>query len=72
MAGRAAGTVQGMQAAAVVAIAGVVWLLGQWLVARMGWNPSYAILLDLSALAAFFWALVVTWRIWRQGKRRER
>ncbi|MFZ5708565.1 MAG: DUF5337 domain-containing protein [Pseudomonadota bacterium] len=54
--------------AVVIASAGVLWVGGQALVAWMGWNPSYAILFDLVALAAFFWALVVTWWLWQARK----
>lgn len=55
--------------AVVIAATGVIWLVGQALVQRYGWGSSYAILFDLAGLAAFFWALVVIFQIWR--KRRE-
>ncbi|MDH5453561.1 MAG: DUF5337 domain-containing protein [Paracoccaceae bacterium] len=54
--------------AIVIAIAMLLWLGAQWLGARFGWDASYAFLFDLAALAAFFWALVVTWRIWRRQR----
>lgn len=57
---------QGRMVAIVIAVTGVLWAGLNWLGARMGWDGSYAILGDLAALAAFFWALVVTWRIWRR------
>ena len=47
----------------------LAWMGAQWLGGRLGWEPRYAFLLDLAALAAFFWALVVTWRIWRRTTR---
>lgn len=57
---------------AVVIVATVVlWLGMQWLGGRLGWDASYAFLFDLAALAAFVWALVTTWRIWRRTTRPE-
>jgi hypothetical protein len=52
--------------ALVIAGAMVLWVGVQWLGARMGWDARFAILADLAAAAAFIWALVVTWRIWRR------
>lgn len=46
----------------------LAWMGVQWLGGRLGWEPRYAFLLDLAALAAFFWALVVTYQIWRRHK----
>ena len=52
---------------AIVMIAtAVVWVGGDWLGGRLGWDYRYAFLLDFAAIAAFVWALVVTWRIWRR------
>lgn len=52
--------------AVVIAVTAVLWLGAQWLI-----EPGHRImaLFDLAALAAFFWALVVTWRIWRRQQR---
>ena len=46
----------------------LAWMGAQWLGGRLGWEPRYAFLLDLAALATFFWALVVTYQIWRRHK----
>ena len=43
-----------------------LWLLAQWLGPRLGLPGRYALLIDLAALAGFFWALVVTYQIWRK------
>ncbi len=43
----------------------LVWMGAQWLGGKMGWDPRYVFLFDFFALAAFFWALVVTYQIWR-------
>jgi len=55
--------------AVVIAVTMVLWVGLQWLGGQLGWDPSYAFLVDLAALAAFIWALVVTWRIWQRQKR---
>ena len=56
---------QGRQAAVVCAVAAVLWMLAQWLGPQLGLPGQYAILFDLIALAAFFWAMVVTYRLRR-------
>lgn len=55
--------------AAVIAATAILWLGAQWLGGRAGWDSRYVFLFDLAALAAFVWALVATWRIWRRGQR---
>ncbi len=40
------------------------WMAVQWLGGQLGWPPKYIFLADLSAVAAFVWALVATYRIW--------
>ena len=57
------------QVAVVIAASMILWLGAQWLGGRAGWDTRYVFLFDLAALAAFIWALVVTWRIWRRQKR---
>lgn len=59
---------QGRIAALVIACAMLFWLGAQWIGGRLGWPARFAILFDLAALAAFFWALVVTWQIWRKRR----
>jgi hypothetical protein len=51
--------------AIVIAATGVIWMVANAIGPEIGLDPSYAILFDLAALAAFFWALVVAWRLWR-------
>ena len=55
--------------AVVIAATMMLWLGAQWLGGRAGWDSRYVFLFDLAALAAFVWALVATWRIWRRGQR---
>ncbi len=52
--------------ALVIAGAMIGWMGFQWLGGQMGWPPKYILLGDLSALAAFIWALIATYRIWRK------
>ena len=54
----------------VIAGTMIAWMGLQWLGGRMGWETRFVFLFDLAALAAFIWALVVTYRIWRQGTSR--
>lgn len=46
----------------------ILWIGAQWLGGRMGLDARYVFLFDMIAIAAFVWALVVTWRIWRKRR----
>lgn len=52
----------------VLAATMVLWVGGQWIGGQMGWPPRFALLFDLAALAAFIWALAVTYQIWRKRR----
>jgi hypothetical protein len=52
----------------VLAATMILWMGAQWLGGRMGWETRFVFLFDLAAIAAFVWALVVTYQIWR-GRR---
>ena len=56
---------QARLAATVMAGTMLLWMGAQWLGGEMGWEARYVFLFDLIALAAFTWALAVTWRLWR-------
>jgi len=56
---------QARQVGIVLAGTIIVWMGAQWLGGQMGWQTRYVFLLDLAAIAAFLWALVVTYQIWR-------
>jgi len=60
---------QARRAALVILLTFPLWMGISWLGGRMGWDPSYAILADLAAMAAFFWALVVLFQVWRARRR---
>jgi hypothetical protein len=51
--------------AVVVAVTMLLWMGVQLVGGEMGWDIRYVFLFDFAALAAFFWALVVTYQIWR-------
>jgi len=46
----------------------ILWMGAQWLGGQMGWQARYVFLFDFAALAAFLWALVVTYQIWRKRR----
>jgi len=54
--------------AIVIAGTMALWIGAQFVGGRMGWPPRFALLFDGLAVAGFFWALVVTYRIWRQRR----
>ena len=51
--------------AAVLMATMVAWMLASWAGGFYGWPARWAFLFDFLALAAFAWALIVTWRLWR-------
>ena len=46
----------------------ILWMGAQWLGGQFGWQTRFVFLFDLAAIAAFLWAMVVTYQIWR-GRR---
>lgn len=54
--------------ALVVAGTMVIWLGVQFFGGQLGLAGRFALLFDLAALAAFFWALVVAIQIWRRRR----
>ncbi|SFA72109.1 hypothetical protein SAMN05421688_0360 [Poseidonocella pacifica] len=63
---------QGRIAALVIAWSMLIWLAAQWVGPRLGLPGRYALLIDFAALAALFWALVVTFQIWRKRQQTTR
>ena len=43
----------------------VRWMFASWAGGFYGWQARYAFLFDFLALAAFVWALIVSYRLWR-------
>ena len=56
------------QVAVIIAATMVVWMGAQWLGGQLGWQARFVFLFDLAALAAFVWAIYVTFRIWRMRR----
>jgi len=54
-------------AAAVIIGAMILWMGGSFLGGTLGISPQYAFLIDLIALAAFAFAIIVLIRVWREG-----
>ena len=52
----------------VLAVTIVLWMGAQWLGGQLGLEVRYVFLFDLLAIAAFVWALVVTYQIWRSRR----
>jgi hypothetical protein len=59
---------QGRMVALVIVGTTVLWLLAQLIGPGLGLPGRYAFLFDLFALAAFLWAFIVTFGIWRRRK----
>lgn len=57
---------QARMVAFVIAGTMLLWMGAQYLGGKFGWETRFVFLFDLAAMAAFFWALVVTYRIWRK------
>ena len=52
----------------VLAATMILWMGAQVLGGHLGLETRFVFLFDLAAIAAFVWALVVTYQIWR-GRR---
>ena len=59
---------RGRTIAVIIAIAGLLSILAPGIVQTLGLPAKYEVLIYLFALAAFFWALVVTWKLWRDTR----
>ena len=59
---------QARLAAVVMCVTIVAWVVLQMVGREYGWQARFAFLIDFAALAAFAWALIVTFRVWRQGR----
>jgi hypothetical protein len=52
----------------VLAVTMVLWMGAQFFGGQLGLETRFVFLFDLAAIAAFVWALMVTYQIWR-GRR---
>ena len=53
-------------ASIVIIVAMIGWMLVSFLGGRLGLELRYAFLADFAAMAAFAYALIVLFRVWRQ------
>ncbi|WGI23395.1 DUF5337 domain-containing protein [Amylibacter sp. IMCC11727] len=53
-------------ASIVIIVTMVVWMGASFIGGQIGLPTRYAFLIDLAALAAFFWALVNLYQAWRK------
>ncbi|APE43120.1 hypothetical protein BOO69_06610 [Sulfitobacter alexandrii] len=56
---------KGQTVALVIAGTMLFWLAANWVGPALGLPGRYALLIDFAALAALFWALVLTYQIWQ-------
>lgn len=56
---------QARHAAIVIFATMLIWIGAQVIGGQLGWPTRFAFLFDLMAGAAFIWALVVLFRVWR-------
>lgn len=59
---------KGRTLALVIAGTGIFWILGTTLGSQLEWTQRTRLLVDLIAMAGFFWGLVVGYQIWRDSK----
>jgi len=64
-------TRKGRHVALVIAGTMVVWFGAGMLGSAMGWPGRYALLFDFAALAAFIYAFVNIYQIWRLRQNRQ-
>ncbi|WP_208351234.1 DUF5337 domain-containing protein [Pseudaestuariivita rosea] len=60
---------QGRTAGLVMAGAGVLSIAAPWLVRTLGLQPRVEFLFYLISMAAFIWALFLTWQIWQKNRK---
>ncbi len=58
-------------ASIVIIVTMLGWMAVSFLGGKMGLPVRYAFLADLAAMAAFLWALIVLFRVWRQRQQGE-
>ncbi len=58
-------------ASIVIVVTMLGWMALNFFGGKMGLPVRYAFLADLAAMAAFLWALIVLFRVWRQRQQGE-
>ena len=52
--------------AVVIVLAVILWMGVEYLAGQLAWPPKYILLADISAGAAFVWAMAASYRLWRK------
>jgi hypothetical protein len=63
--------IQTRLASIVILVTAISWLGISHIGGVYGWPPKFAILMDFAALAAFGWAIIVLFRVWRKSREDE-
>jgi len=58
-------------ASIVIFVTMLGWMAFSFLGGKLGLPPRFALLADFAAMAAFAWALIVLFRVWRQRQEGE-
>ncbi|WP_299814218.1 DUF5337 domain-containing protein [uncultured Jannaschia sp.] len=59
------------QVGAVIVITALIWMAAQFAGARLGVPVRWMVLIDLAALAAMVWAMIVAAGLWRARRDKE-
>jgi len=62
---------QSRLASLAIVLTAVLWMAATWAGGHWDWPQRVRALFDLLALAGFVFALILTFRIWRQGQKDE-
>jgi len=60
---------QGRIIAIIIAFAAGLSILAPEIIETVNGEPRHEILIYLISLAAFFWALVMTWKLWQKTRK---
>jgi hypothetical protein len=63
--------IQTRLASIVILVTAISWLGISHIGGVYEWPPKFAILMDFAALAAFGWAIIVLFRVWRKSREDE-
>ena len=58
-------------AAIVIMVTMLLWMGASWFGGEVGLPKRYAFLFDFAALAAFGWALIVLFQVWRKRQQKK-
>lgn len=59
------------QAALVMSVAMIYWIAAQMLGSRLGWDPRWGFVFDITTILALLWAMWIVWKVY-QARRAEK